>query len=235
LSHEKIQGERPTIAVEIGGKRLSGAAAAIAVIVFLALIVGLVVVLEPRFAWSPLWISAAMWIGFMIYWGVAARESSRIQDSETLSSRRLHQNLLNLALVLLFLRLPGLKTRWTPDLPFFIESGLMLQAASIGLAVWARRHLGRHWSGAIARKVDHELVRTGPYRFVRHPIYGAMLGMYLGTALVSGELHAMIAVAIVAVAYGRKIRLEENLLRDVFGREYDDYRGRSWALFPGVY
>jgi protein-S-isoprenylcysteine O-methyltransferase Ste14 len=102
------------------------------------------------------------------------------------------------------------------------------------LAFSARRHLGRHWSHAVTEKVDHELVRSGPYRWVRHPIYTAMLGMYLGTALVSGELHALIAVAIVIAAYVRKIRLEERLLERVFGADFREYRRHSRALIPGV-
>jgi protein-S-isoprenylcysteine O-methyltransferase Ste14 len=61
-----------------------------------------------------------------------------------------------------------------------------------------------------------------------------MLGMFLGTALVSGELHGLFAVLIIAVAYWRKIRLEEQLLSKVFGDQYKEYRKKSWALIPGL-
>ncbi|HEY3217353.1 MAG TPA: isoprenylcysteine carboxylmethyltransferase family protein [Candidatus Eisenbacteria bacterium] len=114
-------------------------------------------------------------------------------------------------------------------------AGLGLQACSSLLAVWARRHLGRHWSGAITEKVDHVLVRSGPYRWVRHPVYCAMIGMVLGTALVSGESHALAAVALIGFAYWRKVRLEEQHLREVFGADFDVYRERSWALIPGLF
>jgi uncharacterized membrane protein len=73
------------------------------------------------------------------------------------------------------------------------------------------------------------------YAFVRHPIYSAMLGMFLGTALVSGDLHAFVGVALIVGAYVRKIRLEEQSLADVFGVRYDDYRRSTRALIPGVY
>ena len=61
-----------------------------------------------------------------------------------------------------------------------------------------------------------------------------MLGMFLGTALVSGELHALLGLLVIGVAYWRKVRLEEQHLRGVFGEAYDEYRRKSWALIPGV-
>jgi len=61
-----------------------------------------------------------------------------------------------------------------------------------------------------------------------------MLGMFLGTAVVSGELHGLLAVLIIAVSYWRKIRLEEQYLRSTFGDAYDEYRSKSWALIPGL-
>jgi len=60
--------------------------------------------------------------------------------------------------------------------------------------------------------VDHELVRTGPYRLLRHPIYTAMLGMFLGTAIASSQFHALLGLAILVVAYLRKTRLEDQIL-----------------------
>ena len=97
------------------------------------------------------------------------------------------------------------------------------------------RCLGRNWSGAVAIKVDHELIKTGPYRLVRHPIYTAMIGMYLGTAIVSGELHGLLAVALAAYAYWRKTRMEERGLIEAFGPAYEAYRRESWALIPWVF
>lgn len=235
MSPENTSDERPTLVVKIGAMRLTGLAAAVALLVVLGLIAGLVVLARPTFRWSPLWVSAALWILFIVYWSAAAKNASSVKSSESSSSRQLHQNLLNFGLLLLFLRLPGLKARWLPNAPFIVATGLTLHAGLALLAVWARRHLGRNWSGAITEMKDHELVRSGPYRLVRHPIYSAMLGMCVGTALVSGELHALVGVTIVVFAYWRKIRLEEQYLREVFGVAYDDFRGKSWALIPGLF
>jgi protein-S-isoprenylcysteine O-methyltransferase Ste14 len=110
-----------------------------------------------------------------------------------------------------------------------VIAGLAILAAFILLAVWARRHLGSNWSGEVRIAKEHQLVRTGPYRWVRHPIYTAVLGMYCGTLLVSGEIHAPIALAIVLLAYSRKIAMEEKALRGTFGAEHEIYRQETWA------
>ena len=102
-----------------------------------------------------------------------------------------------------------------------------------GLAFWARRHLGRNWSMRVEIKVNHELVRTGPYRLLRHPIYTAVVGMCAGTTLISGQWHAAVGVALVLIAYWRKIRMEEARLREAFGTKYDEYRRGTWGLIPG--
>jgi protein-S-isoprenylcysteine O-methyltransferase Ste14 len=223
-----------TTVVQLGGLKLTGAAALIALLVMLTAIVGLVWLSHPAFRWGWLWLSATLWVAFQWYWNAAAGNRSASRSSESAGSRALHQNLLTLSLVLLFLRVPGLKTRWVSDATWVIATGLAIHVASFALAVWSRRHLGRNWSGEIAAKVDHQLVRSGPYRWVRHPIYTAMLGMAVGTALVSGETHALLALAIMAVAYARKIRLEEAQMLEVFGPAYDEYRARSRTLIPWV-
>jgi len=105
----------------------------------------------------------------------------------------------------------------------------------LALAIWARRCLGRYWSGEITIKVEHRLICSGPYKILRHPIYTALLSLYAGTAMVSGELHALIGLVLVILAYLRKIRLEEANLMKAFGGDYGDYRRETWALLPGLF
>ncbi len=143
--------------------------------------------------------------------------------------------LTNAALILILAPVPGLRQQCWPSSSIVIAAGLTIQAGGLGLAVWARRHLGRNWSGEIAIKVDHKLVRSGPYRVVRHPIYTALLGMYVGSSLVSGELHALLGLTLAAFAYMRKVRLEEANLMASFGADYREYRGATWALLPGLF
>lgn len=180
-------------------------------------------------------LSLALWVLFSIYWALAARDSAPTSSAESGWSRRLHLLLVNAALLLLVLPVPGLTWRFLPAHPFLMADGLATQASFILFAVWARRHLGSNWSGEVRIAAGHQLVRSGPYHFLRHPIYTAVLGMYCGTALVSGEIHALLALLLVTLAYWRKIRLEERALAETFGADHEAYRRHTWALIPGVY
>jgi protein-S-isoprenylcysteine O-methyltransferase Ste14 len=178
----------------------------------------------------PLMASAAIWIFFGIYWEIAAKNAAREKSSESSASRGLHVFMANVALLLLFIPVPGLTRRYLPAPQVFVPIGLTLQICALLLAIWARRHLGRNWSGKITIKEDHELVQSGPYRFVRHPIYTALLGMYAATALVSGEWHALLGFTLAAFAYWRKIRMEEANLAIAFGASWADYRRTTRPL-----
>jgi protein-S-isoprenylcysteine O-methyltransferase Ste14 len=182
----------------------------------------------------PMKASLALWMLFSIYWAIASRQSKSTASSESLASRQLHVILVNGALLLLVLPVPGLRARFLFESNVVIAIGLLIQIASVALAISARHHLGRNWSGEVRIASEHELIRSGPYRFVRHPIYSAILGMYVGTMLVSGEIHAPIALVIVTLAYWRKIRLEERVLHERFGAEFDAYCRDTSALIPMI-
>jgi protein-S-isoprenylcysteine O-methyltransferase Ste14 len=180
----------------------------------------------------PMCVSMAEWSAFSFYWSASAKHSAPAKSSEPRGSRLVHLLLVNTALVLLVWPVPGLDRRFLPDAFYIACAGLCIQTASGMLGVWARRHLGSNWSGEIAIKVDHRLIQSGPYRFIRRPIYTAMLGMSAGTAMVSGQLHALIGLAMMAFAYWRKIRLEEANMRNAFGPAYEAYRRDTGALVP---
>ena len=182
-----------------------------------------------------MWLSVALWCVFSIYWSIASKDSAPTKSSESVWSRQLHLILVNAALILLVAPVRGLTHRFLPVSEIFVVAGLAIQAAFILFAVWARRHLGSNWSGEVRIASGHQLVRSGPYRFIRHPIYTAVLGMYCGTAIVSGEIHAPIALVLVTLAYWRKIRLEEQALGETFGADFDAYRRDTWALVPPLY
>jgi protein-S-isoprenylcysteine O-methyltransferase Ste14 len=222
------------IVFQIGSLRLTGAAALAATVALFGGIIAALIYFRERILSSPLSISAALWIGFVIYWSVAAGHTVPTKSRESRASRRVHEWLINAGLLLLFVPVPGLDRRILPSGWWVVATGVAVQLASFLLAISARRHLGRFWSAEITQKTGHELVRSGPYRFVRHPIYTALLGMFVGTAIVSGDLHAFVAVAVIAFAYWRKIRLEERNLTELFGPVYDDYRRSTRALVPWI-
>ena len=178
--------------------------------------------------------SIAGWVLFSLYWEAAAKNAAPAESSESRASRGVHVFLVSLAQLLIFIPIRGLG-RYVPLSFLIMAAGLAVQAMGTFLAVWARIHLGRNWSGKIAIKVEHQLIRSGPYRLLRHPIYTGLLAMYIGPALVTGEWLAVLGVAMAALAYWRKIRLEEAALDAAFGADYDSYRRATWALVPGLY
>ena len=177
-----------------------------------------------------------LWVIFSLYWAIASRNSSDTSHSESSFSTAFHQFLLGSAMLLLFIPAPGL-TGWflPPSAHLLVAAGGIVQAGFLLLAVWARRHLGRNWSAEVRIGVGHQLVRSGPYKFLRHPIYTAMLGMFLGTAIASSQYHALLGVAILILGYLRKSRLEDQILAQTFGQEYVQYRRDTWALVPFVF
>ena len=218
--------------IQLGKLRIAGGWAILILLAVMAGIVTLVVRVRPALSGWPIWVSAAIWIIFVMYWGSSAKNSAPSTAQETVKSRQFHELLLNAGFLLLFIPVWGLSTQIWPRKLIYMLAGLLIQTFFFSLAVWARRHLGKNWSGAISTKFNHQLIRTGPYRVIRHPIYTAMLGMFAGSAIVSGTPHAIIAFGIIAASYSRKIPMEERHLNAVFGEEYRMYRRESAALVP---
>ena len=184
--------------------------------------------------WPFLLVTVLAWSLFSIYWEAAAKSASAAKSSESQTSRGVHVFLVNAAMLLVLIPIRGWG-RFEPALAGIMGTGLAIQALGILLAVWARVHLGRNWSGAISIKVEHQLVRSGPYKLLRHPIYTGLLTMYLGTALTTGEWHAALGFTLALFAYWRKIRLEEATMDAAFGADYETYRRSTWALIPGMF
>ena len=224
--------ERPTPGIRIGSLTLTGVWGLIAALIIVGAIVALTLWSRPR---PAMLVSAGVWLGFLVFWSVTAKAPGVAESQETVRSRAVHQNLTNLGLLLLFVPVPGLRWRFVPPSPWLVPIGLSIEGAATLLHVWARVHLGRNWSSPVQIKTDHRLVRTGPYRLIRHPIYTAILGLAAGTALVSGRVVSLLGAAVFAAAYARKIRIEERALGDRFGAEWESYRRSSRALIPWVY
>jgi len=179
---------------------------------------------------------AALWIVWLIYWLLRARDVKPSRWRESWGSRALHVVPLLLVGVLIAQRhLPAAMTsRYLPRQAVLDATGTIMVAAGLGFAIWARQHLGRNWSGTVTVKQDHSLVRRGPYAYVRHPIYSGLLLALLGTAVAIGEWRGVVAFVLALLAFLRKIWLEENRMREVFP-EYEQYRQHTAALIPFVF
>jgi len=112
---------------------------------------------------------------------------------------------------------------------------VILGPASVVLAWVAARHLGKQWRFEAALIQDHDLVRTGPYRFIRHPIYASMLGMLLSTGF-AWTWWPMFAAGFIAYLAGTEIRVraEDRLLEERFQKDFVAYRSRVRAYIPGL-
>jgi protein-S-isoprenylcysteine O-methyltransferase Ste14 len=125
-----------------------------------------------------------------------------------------------------------LGTRFVPASESTGWVGVGLTAAGIGVALWARWHLGANWSGVVTLKEGHELVRGGPYRSIRHPIYTGILLALLGTAIVLGEIRGLLGLAIIWVSFYVKARREEAFLAQEFGPRFEDHRSHTGMFLP---
>jgi protein-S-isoprenylcysteine O-methyltransferase Ste14 len=108
--------------------------------------------------------------------------------------------------------------------------------AALGLAFmwWARLHLGGLWSSGVTRKEDHKLIDSGPYGFVRHPIYAGLLMLSVALLAISGRTFGVMGFGFVVVGLFLKARLEERFLREELGADvYDAYAKRVPMLVPG--
>jgi protein-S-isoprenylcysteine O-methyltransferase Ste14 len=162
------------------------------------------------------------WLAFGAYMLLAAFTVRRAERRESLASSLSYQILtIGGAVLLLF---DGFGPNWlgqrvVPVQSASIGASVLLTLAGIGLAAWARYCLGRNWSGHVTIKVGHELVRSGPYAWFRHPMYVGLEAAILGTALLKGEWKDLLGVALIALGLWRKSRIENAFLASRFGAD----------------
>ena len=168
-----------------------------------------------------------LWGVFGLYWLIAAFSAKR-------ASRRgiaFPPGLLILGafVVLHGFRINGLAVN---SLPLQVV-GLIVVIGGLGLAVWARIYLGTNWGMPMTQKAEPELVTTGPYRFVRHPIYSGLLLAIVGTALAS-NLYWLIGLLVVGAYFIYSATVEERNMSSTFPDVYPGYREHTKMLIPFV-
>ncbi|MFC5860791.1 methyltransferase family protein [Acidicapsa dinghuensis] len=181
------------------------------------------------------------WIAFLLYWAISAFGAKQNVPGKGGFGRWARARLLLILIVYLLYTLPVFRPFWrfAYGLPFFYSdgariAGVVLTVLGLGFAIWARVHLGRNWSGQPSMKVGHELITSGPYNIVRHPIYTGLLVALLGAGLVYGPLW-MVALLFVIVMFLWRIHREEGYMMELFPDVYPAYQERTKALIPGVW
>lgn len=111
----------------------------------------------------------------------------------------------------------------------------LLMAGTIGLFWWSSRAMGRNWAIVAQTRADHELVQSGPFAWVRNPIYGALFLFLLAMGVGYGHYWNILPGAVLYwTGTMMRVRIEERLLSAQFGAAYDDYRARVKRFVPGL-
>lgn len=174
------------------------------------------------------------WIAFLLYWIISA------------PGKNLRLRVMNSALTLaLSVAVAGLFfLMGTGNIPESVNPALWQDSLPVGLCadflvlvslfilIWSRRTLGSNWSAQVRNERATELVTSGPYAFVRHPIYTGFIGLVLGTAIAYGRFAGILIWVVFTVGLYVKSQKEESVLMNKFKDEYATYRAKTKALFP---
>ena len=174
---------------------------------------------------------AVGWAAFWVYWLLAAfsMKRGRIQWS-----RELRIRVVIVAVAILLIRLGAFGSHRANTDPWLAAIGLVLLGLGLGFAIWARVHIGRNWGTPMSQKVDPELVTSGPYRLVRHPIYSGILVAGVGTATALSWWW-LIAVALAGAYFLFSATVEERWLARQFPDAYPGYRRSTKMLLPFIF
>jgi protein-S-isoprenylcysteine O-methyltransferase Ste14 len=179
-----------------------------------------------------------VWIAFLVYWRIRAAGTKSNQRAERAVAPILRTLVFVIVIVLLSvprIPLPWLYLELWPQgiAPFWI--GAAVTVASLLFAVWARHYLGKNWSSEVTIKQGHELITSGPYALVRHPIYTGILGGFLGTAIALSQVRGLIGFVLIFLVLWAKFRREEEWMRSQFGETYATYAQHTTALVPYLF
>ena len=185
---------------------------------------------------TPIGAAHALWIVWAFSWFVAAIWSSRAQSRASVVEQLPYRLLTIAGFILLFGTNPGRSHNYLvlwnlPRTAAWTMTGLC--AVGFVFSWWARLHLGKLWSAFITRKDDHHIIKTGPYRIVRHPIYTGLILAAAALAILKGNLYSLAGTLLIIIGFWIKARLEEHFLSQQLGPEtYAAYRRRVPMLIP---
>ena len=179
-----------------------------------------------------------VWVAFLVYWRIKAIGTKAAQRREPSASAILRALTFVVVIALLLtprIPLPWLfRQLWPAGLwPFWI--GAAVTVGGLLFAVWARQHLASNWSSEVTIKQGHELITTGPYALVRHPIYTGILAGFLGSAIALSQVRGVIGFVLIFVVLWAKLRREEEWMRSQFGETYASYAHQTAALVPYLF
>ena len=176
-----------------------------------------------------------IWAAWFAIWLIWALQSKRTQESEGVAS--LFSYAIPVWVSILLIAFPrslgplGRTEILPPGTPLAITA-IAITVLGFALTLWARYILGSNWSSTVTIKVDHQLIRTGPYRHVRHPIYTGLIIAMIGTIIALDEWRGVPAVFFLWLGFTIKRLKEEQFMHQTFGDRYTDYARTAGAIFP---
>jgi protein-S-isoprenylcysteine O-methyltransferase Ste14 len=176
-----------------------------------------------------------LWLLLALVWFALSFTIKSAKRTETIVERFQHVVPLLLSFWLLFAPnryLLWLNFRLWPDSPLFWWTGLVITAAGVGISIWARLSLGTNWSGMVTLKDNHELIRTGLYSRIRHPIYTGIFFAAIGVGVIQGQLRCLLGVLILLVTFHFKAKREEGFLYQEFGPSFVEHHRRTGMFLP---
>jgi len=175
-------------------------------------------------------IFAVSWAVFWLYWLVAAFS---MKQGHVQWSRELRIRAVIIVVVIVLVRLGVFRGHSHNTDPWRTGVGLGLFAIGLGFAIWARIHIGRNWGSPMSQKDEPELVTSGPYRLVRHPIYSGILVAGVGTAVGLDWLW-LTAVVLAGIYFLYSATVEERYLTEQFPDDYPAYKRSTKMLVPFI-
>lgn len=178
------------------------------------------------------------WVAFAIYWLIAARTGKAAQTSESSLYRILRLFLLLVTFTLLFANWTGIGfvgQRFLPPTQSLAYVGFTLAIVGMAIAVWARVSLGQYWSDKVLLKIGHQLIRSGPYARMRHPIYSGVLLGVAGSALVVNQWRGVLAFVLLLANYSVKASREDKILARAFPEDFPEHKKQAGFLLPRLY
>jgi protein-S-isoprenylcysteine O-methyltransferase len=183
-------------------------------------------------------VCAYLWMTFFVLWMVAALFTKRSVERISWQRGLRYGIPVVIGYYLMFslkVDVPWLQYRILPQSDTLDVSAIIITITGMLFALWARVYLGRNWSSAPMIREQHELIRSGPYRLVRHPIYTGILLAMVGTFLANGKVRGLLAVLFVWLGWTIKSRIEEEFMVRTFGAQYEEYRRATGALVPKLH
>lgn len=174
-----------------------------------------------------------LWVVFWVYW-LAAAFNTKGTSRRSMSSVPLRLAIIVIIVASVHAHVFSSHSVTTIDDPWLEGFGTAVFVAGLALAVWARVYLGRNWGTPMSERIDPDLITTGPYRFVRHPIYTGIILAFAGTTM-AVSLYWVLPLVLVGAYFVYSATVEEHTMLRAFPDAYPAYRKRTKMLIPFVF